>query len=489
MALALLVDFGSTFTKLTFIDLERARLLARTAIPTTFDITDGLERGLLQLEAAGFNPAEADVRLACSSAAGGLRVGAIGLVEDLTVEAARRAALGAGARVQDVFSGLLTEEEIVLLGRSAPDIVLLAGGTDGGNEEALVHNADQLARKAALRLPSRAWVEGDAPRLRDVPIVLAGNRDGVPRAADILRIAGFDVRTAANVMPRLGVIDVEPARDEIRRLFFERIVRAKGLDGAERFVEGVLMPTPAAVLAGARLLAEGTDQIPGWGDVLVVDVGGATTDVHSVGQGHLPEGTTRKGLPEPFVKRTVEGDLGLRVSAQSLLEAAGMGPVLKRANRRLTVVSLTETDVKSYVKRITLLPEYLPRTEKERAIDYALAATAVEQAAARHGGRMEERMTALGLRRFVTGKDLRTTACLIGTGGILVHGGVGDGLLQFARYSRERPDVLLPEAPRVFSDADYVLSACGLLAQRAPEAALKILHTHLRRYGMKETER
>src|SRR5690625_2402741 len=124
MALALLVDFGSTFTKLTLIDLAGARLVARTATPTTADITDGLQQGLRQLEAGGFAPEHAELRLACSSAAGGLRVAAVGLVPDLTGEASRRAALGAGARVTDVFTGLLGEAEVDDLCRSAPDMVL-----------------------------------------------------------------------------------------------------------------------------------------------------------------------------------------------------------------------------------------------------------------------------------------------------------------------------------------------------------------------------
>ena len=121
-------------------------------------------------------------------------------------------------------------------------------------------------------------------------------------------------------MPDVNVLNVEPARTMIRKVFIERIIAAKGLKRAEEFVEGILMPTPTAVLKAARLLAPGTPREKGLGDLVVVDIGGATTDVHSVGLGSPGQaGVVRKGLPEPYAKRTVEGDLGIRYNAESIL--------------------------------------------------------------------------------------------------------------------------------------------------------------------------
>lgn len=465
MSLALLVDFGSTFTKLTVLDThdDVRALVARAAVPTTTaDITVGLRNGLERLQRSGIEAADCSLKLACSSAAGGLRMVAVGLVPELTAEAARRAALGAGARVVGVFAGLLGAADVERIARLQPDMLLLAGGTDGGNERALSHNATRL-------------VNGPAGLLH-VPVVIAGNSDAAPGAEAVLAAAGVDVRVTDNVMPELGVINVEPARAAIRTLFLERIVTAKGLDAAEQFVEGVLMPTPAAVLAAARLLAEGTERQAGLGDLVLVDVGGATTDVHSIGAGETPEAhVTNKGLPEPLAKRTVEGDLGVRVSAAALVEVVGVDVVVKLVGTRLSAGEVT-----AVVERWTRQPETLPETPGEQLLDLTLARLAAAEAMGRHAGRMEERLTALGIRRFLTGKDLRSVRCVIGTGGVIVHSAEPAHVLGACLFSDEYPHVLLPQQPQLLVDDDYILSACGLLAERVPDTALAILKQNLR---------
>ncbi|HEY8414155.1 MAG TPA: glutamate mutase L, partial [Thermaerobacter sp.] len=259
-------------------DLDEPRLLARAQAPTTYatDLARGLRAALDRLrEVHGAPLPPFAYRLACSSAGGGLRMVAVGLVPDLTAEAARRAALGAGARVLATYSGTLDEQAVADLVARAPDVVLLAGGTDGGNRTALVAFARALAAA-----PLRA------------AIVVAGNRDAAPAAADLLRRAGKSVRVVENVLPRLDTLNVEPARAAIREVFLERIAIAEGWERVQAEVDGVLMPTPAAVLRGAELLAGGAGGEPGLGEVVVVDVGGATTDVHSVAAGLPADGRT-----------------------------------------------------------------------------------------------------------------------------------------------------------------------------------------------------
>lgn len=86
------------------------------------------------------------------------------------------------------------------------------------------------------------------------------------------------------------------------------------------------MPTPSSVMRAMELLSCGCQEEAGIGDLLAVDVGGATTDVYSVSEGAPTQvNTVCKGLPEPFVKRTVEGDIGMRYSVRGILDAAGPG--------------------------------------------------------------------------------------------------------------------------------------------------------------------
>lgn len=461
LSLALLIDFGSTFTKLTVVDVQEARLVARAMAPTTVhDITVGLRRGLARLEEQGVRERDLRLRLACSSAAGGLRMVAVGLVPDLTAEAARRAALGAGARVVATLAYKLTEADAERVKQLAPDMVLLAGGTDGGNRDVLLANAQRLAA-AGL----------------SAPVVVAGNRDAAHEAAALLTAAGVEARVTDNVMPDLGVLQVEPARAAIRELFLEKIVQAKGLDVARSYVEDVVMPTPAAVLAAAELLAEGTGGCQGFGAVAVVDVGGATTDVHSAAPGEPTSGdVTVKGLPEPWAKRTVEGDLGVRVSAASLVEAVGPEVVGEAAG-------LSPTEVRRLAEELARRPETLPQDERGRALDRALAWAAAKTAMRRHVGTLEVRSTPLGPRRFQTGKDLTALPVLIGTGGVIVHGGFARCVLEACLQSDPEADgalrPLLPQAPALMLDADYLLAAGGLLAQRLPDVAFSLLKQHL----------
>jgi uncharacterized protein (TIGR01319 family) len=264
--LALLVDFGSTYTKITLVDLQVERIIGTAKAFTTVEtnILQGLQQACTDLQARlGIDPLTAGHKVACSSAAGGLKMVAVGLVRELTVEAAKLAALGAGARVLEAFAHQLTTAEILRMESLKPDIILLAGGTDGGNRDVLVQNAKLLA-KANLK----------------VPIVAAGNKVAAEEVGEILRGAGLDCRIAENVMPELNKLNVEPARVTIREIFLEKIVSAKGLSQAEQLLDGVLMPTPAAVLNGAILLAQGTPRESGIGELVLVDVGGATTDVH-----------------------------------------------------------------------------------------------------------------------------------------------------------------------------------------------------------------
>ena len=205
--------------------------------------------------------------LASSSAAGGLRIAVVGNVPGLTVQAANQAALGAGAKIVGSTAFKLAADRIQEIERLRPDMILLTGGVDGGDADTISHNAAVLA-SAELSMP----------------IVVAGNQAVGEEIAQVLRQRGKEVRLVDNVMPRSGTLAVESAREEIRKLFMERITHAKGLDQVKAFVD-VVLPTPMAVLEGLQLGADGTAEEKGWGDMLVVDVGGATTDVHSIGYG------------------------------------------------------------------------------------------------------------------------------------------------------------------------------------------------------------
>jgi len=457
--LALLADIGSTFTKVVVADLEGEEVVCTSQAATTReeDIIIGLQEALRAVEERiSLRESQIAYKMACSSAAGGLRMVTVGLIPELTVEAAKRAAFGAGAKVVGVFSHQITEQDLSAIDELQPDIILLTGGTDGGNERAIVHNAEAIASS-----PTRA------------PVVVAGNRVVAQRVADILRARELGVWITENVMPEVDQLNIQPAQEAIREVFLKRIVEAKGLKKAENFFSGVLMPTPRAVLRAAELLAEGTEEEEGWGDLMVVDVGGATTDVHSIGYGHPTRpGVLPKGLPEPFVKRTVEGDMGIRYNAPNILEVAGV-------KRLCQAIGRDEPALEAIIDEISRDVSRLPRGEAEFQVDIGLARTAVEIAVDRHVGTLQFVYTPFGGLALQYGKDLTEVGYLIGTGGIFAHSSEPRRVLEGALFDSQNPTSLRPKQPQILIDGQYVMAAMGLLADRRPTIALRMMKRYL----------
>ena len=433
----LLVDFGSTYTKTTAVEAESGQLLGTAQSYTTVeqDISLGLEKTLAELRGQT-GAIEYEKRYACSSAAGGLRMIASGLVPSLTSEAAKRAALGAGAKVIRTYAYELTEDDTAEIAALAPDILLLCGGTDGGNSACALHNAQAIASIG-----------------RDFPVVVACNRACAKKCAEILTAAGREAIVTENVMPQFNSLNIEPCQKVIREVFLRRIIQAKGLSRMHELISGILMPTPAAVLQALTVLSEEL------GELCAVDLGGATTDIYSITEG-LPTkaGTVLRGLPEPYAKRTVEGDIGMRYSAHGVLEAVGLKRLCAHAD-------VTEEQMTAWLARIQESKGILPREPWEQQADFALAATAIEVGLARHAGEIEAVYTPMGLAYQQTGKDLTRVKQLLLTGGALIHTGKAAELAQRAMGTSYYPNSLMPRQAQAVVDRHYILSAMGLLSQ------------------------
>lgn len=459
----LLIDFGSTYTKLTAVDVEGERILGTAASYTTVqtDINDGLEKGMKLLEEK-IGKVDFEETYACSSAAGGLRMVASGLVPELTSEAAKLASLGAGAKIVGLYSFQLTEDDLEEINALQPDIFLLVGGTDGGNTACILHNAEMLAHLE--------------PKF---PVVIAGNRSAARQCQRLL--SAFETYICPNVMPKFGTLNIEPTQKQIREIFLNRIIQAKGLSKATGLLSDIMMPTPSAVLQAMELLSQGCEAESGIGDLIAVDVGGATTDIYSIADG-MPEGmnTVYKGLMEPFSKRTVEGDIGMRYSVKGILEAAGPQRIGEIAGIKPERVEELVTWLREHTDSVPNGNEELER------LDYALAAMAIETAVTRHAGTMEETYTMMGLTYVQSGKNLTHVKQIVVTGGSLIHTKRTEEIAKYALFSPNQPMSLRPKEASVWVDRTYILAAMGLIAGRYPQQALRIMKKELEFYGHSE---
>jgi uncharacterized protein (TIGR01319 family) len=472
MNVYLLVDFGSTYTKVTAVDLEREAVIGRAQSPTTVesDISIGFIKALAELQqACGFNENDICKRYASSSAAGGLKMAAIGLVPDLTLNAARRAALGAGAKVVGTYGYEIDHTIIAEIEEKDCDIIMLCGGTDGGNKNVILHNAEMLAKSQI-----------------GCPVLVCGNRVVNGQVSALLEQAGKKTFVTKNVLPNVNEVDVEPAQNRIREIFIDHIIKAKGFDKAKDYFDKAVVPTPKASLMAAELLADGTRNEPGIGSLLVVEVGGATTNIHSVAD-ILPftQETVVRGLPESRVSRSVEGDLGIRYNARTIFDLVG-AEQLKLLAERMAATNET-CDPDAYTRLLNKTVEYVPQNLSESLMDIALAASAVRIAVERHAGTLKTEFSAMGKINIQYGKNLFNVKNILGTGGIFRYGARPEAVLATALFSEQAPWSLKPRAPKAFLDADYLLYAMGLLSQEYPDAALRIMKKHLKPVSLDET--
>lgn len=448
----LLIDFGSTFSKVVAVNLGSEEILSRVQVPSTVDndITIGLKEALEKIGSdVKIGELEKRQALACSSAAGGLRMVCVGFVPELSCEAARRAALGAGAKIVEHYSFELTSAEVRQIEDISPDLILLAGGTDGGNKNTIIHNASMLSHSKI-----------------NAPIVVAGNKSAYDQIGQIFYDLPKVVKFVENVMPEMGKLEVQACREAIREVFMQNIVKSKGLDKAKQLLKDIIMPTPVAVMNAAALLAEGVESEDGLGELIVIDVGGATTDVYSIAGGTPNKGgVLEKGLPEPFAKRTVEGDLGVRYNIDVLLQIG-----------RRKGISFNEEVISIFQSELGRIP----RDDKELSIDAELARTAVETAFERHVGRIEITYSPIGEILIQVGKDLSKVTRVIGTGGPVTFSSCPEKILNGVLANCENAYVLKPERADFYIDEKYIMYAVGLLSQSEPKKALKIMKKYLK---------
>jgi uncharacterized protein (TIGR01319 family) len=390
----------------------------------------------------GLETLEYGEMLATSSAAGGLKMTVHGLVYDMTAKAAREAALGAGAVLKMVTSGLLRESELDQLKELRPNIIMIAGGVDHGERETALANARSIR---ALDL--------------DIPVVYAGNVDNQGEIRRIFDGGGTPLYIVENVYPQIDCLNVEPARKVIQAAFEEHIVHAPGMERIRDMVQGPIIPTPGAVMEAAKLLYGDI------GDLMALDVGGATTDVHSVTAGS--EEISRMLIaPEPLAKRTVEGDLGVYVNRMNLVDCIGRSELESRLGFPLEGV------LESY--------RAIPKTQHEIHFVEAITEEAVRLAFARHAGSLRYVYGPQGRSVLAEGKDLTQVKYIIGTGGALTRLPRRLELMQSITKPDSRGLFLSPpQSAAILVDNDYIMASLGVLSKKHPDAALALLKRSL----------
>jgi len=456
-------DVGSTYTKVSAFSItdETLSLLARDQVVTTVeDIGSGIANANEAIENSGIHLAKDSTVLSTSSAAGGLRMVAMGYMPRVTAKAAKEVSMSAGARVLEIVTHEESPEyRVEILQEIRPDIILLAGGTDGGDRKNLLENA-------------RYILESNVQAV----VIIAGNTSAQEEVQQILDTGGVVSKRVANVMPNIHELKVTGAREAIHEEFIKQISFAKGLKKLVEMVsDHVVIPTPGAILMAAELLASGTFQEEGVGDLILIDIGGATTDIHSILPSLEKLSIEERGLVVTNEKqpayRTVEGNLGMRISATGIVEA--VGPIGVLAKIGMDGKELVD-QLCNYTAYLEKNPAHIASTEIDIQFDRALAVSAIEVALKRHAGFIaEEYNPVMGITPGTPmGRDLRGVKTIIAVGGIFTH--TTDEVCRTIVWDamKEKGISLLPETYRIFFDSSYLMYGIGVLSRKYPDRAL-----------------
>ncbi|WP_138203172.1 GlmL-related ornithine degradation protein [Haloimpatiens lingqiaonensis] len=431
----LIAEIGSTTTVVSALDFNSEKILvAQGKANTTVlqgDVTLGLRNAIKEIEEFLGEKITWNKMLATSSAAGGLKITVHGLVEDMTVKAAKEAALGAGGIIKTVTAGKLYRSDIRKLKELRPNLIMIAGGTDYGERDTAIYNAEVISKENL-----------------GIPVIYCGNIANREDIKDIF--SEQEIYIVDNVYPRIDELNVEPAREVIQKAFEKNIVKAPGMDRIKEMVDGTIMPTPGAVMESAKLLYESI------GDVLVIDVGGATTDVHSVTEGSK-EIQDILLSPEPKAKRTVEGDLGVYINSSNIIDI-------------LQEIEMQGLDAEYIRNNI----EPIPSTEEQKRCSVILTQKAVDVGLQRHVGYIK-RVYGAGKKFIAFGKDLSKIKYIVGTGGALTRLPGGENILKSLRYCKEDLTMYPRKEAKVLIDHMYIMACAGVLARENKECALRLV--------------
>ena len=446
----LVAEIGSTTTVVNaFNQLDSCPIfIGQGQAPTSVlegDVNIGLKASIDDLgKSLSVDTIEYNELIATSSAAGGLRMTVHGLVYDMTVKAAKEAALGAGANIKQITAGRLRKSDLKKIKEINPNIILIAGGVDYGERDTALYNSQLISE---LNL--------------DIPIIYAGNIENHEEVKELFAGKSAELYLVDNVYPKIDELNVEPTRKVIQEVFEKHIIHAPGMERLRQMVNGPIMPTPGAVMEASKLLYNNI------GNLITIDVGGATTDVHSVTEDS--DEVSRILLnPEPKAKRTVEGDLGVYINMKNIVNSLDMERLSENLNINL-----------DQLEELIQTHKPIPENDLEKEFVEQLGLYATITAVRRHSGQLKHLYGPSGKKTIAEGKDLTEVKYIIRTGGALTRLANSNEILKEIPLSNKGTDLLPKAGAKILIDNYYIMASLGVMSKKYPEIALKLLNKSL----------
>ena len=369
----LVVDVGMITTRAILFDIVdgRYRFVAKGAAATTAfapyrNIAEGVRLALDNLQSVtgrvliGANqqliiPSPGDGsgvdRFAATISAGDpLKIVVVGLLEDVSAESARRLAHSTYSEVLQTISlndHRKHDARLNLIIRARPDLLLIAGGTNGGASKSLMSLMETIGLACYL-LP-----ESNRP-----DVLFAGNQsvgDDVKLSMEGLTT----VHLAPNIRPTLELERLDAAQAAVASYYIdERVNRLPGAEELKAWAGEGMMPSATAFGRVVRFLSAFLRDKKG---VLGVDLGASAVTVSAALDSEL--------------SLSVYSHLGLSSGAAKLLEHISVEEILRWAT-----IEISSKELQEYLLNKSLHPQTVPATLDEMQIEQAIARQLLREA-------------------------------------------------------------------------------------------------------------
>jgi len=367
----LAIDVGSVLTRALLFDVVegRYRFLASGSAPTTaaspyHDVGEGIRRAIDQLqEISGRmlvdsaehlilptapNGSGVDSCVAIMSTGAPLRIAVVGLLDEVSIESAVR--LAATTYSQVVERVTLTDRRksasrLDAIIRSRPDVIIMAGGTEGGASQSVLSLLEAVGLACYL-----------IPKERR-PVVLYTGNSRLAKEVETSVSSLARLFVAPNIRPALEAEQLGPAQVQLAKIYRSvRSSRVPGVQELDSWTGGRLLPTASAFGRVICFLSKVYDPTKG---VLGVDIGASATVLAAAFGGDLKLG--------------VYPDLGLGTHVTGFLQYGSLEDIA-----RWLPVEMDEADLRNYIYNKAISPGSLPDSPEALAIEQALARRAMQ---------------------------------------------------------------------------------------------------------------
>lgn len=363
----LAVNVGASSTRAVLFDVVEGqyRFIASGTAPSTAvapfkDVSLGVVQAIIELQTITgkslldqnnllITPVQSDgsgvdTFAATLSAGAALRAVVVGLLSDVSTQSAKRLAESTYQYIIDSFDlndQRKPDEQIDAILNGRPDVIILAGGTDGG--------ASRSTQKILEAVGLACYL---MPKEKRPAILFTGNQSLTNTVKETLQNLTPSLHFSPNIRPSLDTEDLAPAARELAQVYSDvRKRQLPGVDLLANWTGGRILPTAYAEGRIIRFLSQMSGETRG---ILGVDLGATATTIAAGFNGKLTLG--------------VYPQYGMGENLPGLLQYTRLEDIMRWLH-----LDIAPSIVRDYLYQRSLYPGTIPVTKEDQAIGHAIS--------------------------------------------------------------------------------------------------------------------